>query len=145
MHQISILSTSIMSSSQAISVTSASCPCLVYCCQKLLSSYCCCKSHQRLLQSTCWTSTAVIKRNYHLSSLLAIFKSRLLQQMLILLSQRNCTGEGCQLTLVSQGNLVIKPSHKLSFDFLQSFTDLFIKSPFAYNYNFVVHHCLYIK
>ena len=59
--------------------------------------------------------------------------------MLILLIQSNCTSEGCQLSLVSQGNLVIKPSHKLSFDFLQSFTDLFIKSPFAYNYNFAVH------
>ena len=109
-----------MSSSPTISVTSASCPCLLYCCQKLLSSYCCCKSHQRLLQSTCWTSTAVIKRDCHLSSLLAIFKSRILQQMLILLSQSNYTSEGYQLSLVSQGNLVIKPSHKLSFDFLQS-------------------------
>ena len=107
-------------SSLAISVTSAFYPCHVYCCQKLLSSYWCCKSHQRLLQSTCWTSITVIKRDCHLSSLLVIFKSRILQQMLILLSQSNCASEGCQLSLVSQGNLVIKPSHKLSFDFLQS-------------------------
>ena len=70
---------------------------------------------------------------------LLFFKSRILQQMLILLSQRNCTSEDCQLSLVSQGNLVIKPSHKLSFDILQSFTDLFIKSPFVYNYNFDIH------